>query len=238
MTKLKVLQCNTDNLRHGWEYLSPKVTSVDLLFLQRFPKEKRPELCDAIDGRVFMVQCCPPHDLCLAIGRSRHAPSFSSTETIVLPSAAHVMNMDDSFQGCTALKTSMGVTNVISFMPCYPISGVEYPITDTDRITDIAFLLEKFKDEPTIIAGDFHVDNTCETTNELLSKYGFKSYLDEYETFYTGNDNYINLDKLVSNIDISISDVNVHKVSTDRGHFAISYELEFDKKAVDNHSDI
>ena len=56
------------------------------------------------------------------------------------------------------------------------------------------------------------------------------SYQDDYKTFANGDKN-INLDRLISNVtDLIIDDIKVYDdVETERGHFAITYNLEFDK---------
>lgn len=227
MTTYRVLQCNTDNLRHGWDYLKSKVSNSDLILLQRFPKEKRPELCESMDGKVFMLESCPPHNLCLALGKTRGGPVFSGTESITLPSVQHVMAISDAWQGCTALKTVISDYNVITFLPCYQTDG-EYPITNLERMGDIEFLLEQFKDKPTVIAGDFHVSTDDERTNKLLEKHGFKSYLDEHNTFAASGKTF-NLDKLISNVDIGVENVIVYEKDVERGHFAITYDLSLPK---------
>ena len=162
MTSLKILQYNTDNLRHGWDYFKEQIKDADLAVLQRFPRAKRQELMDLMQGcRAYMLESCPPGNLCLAIARSNNAPSFSGTESITLPSAQHVIALGDEWQGCTALKTVMSGVNIVSFLPCYATEVGEYPLTETDTLTDIKHIIHKFKDEPTIIMGDFHIEGAC-----------------------------------------------------------------------------
>lgn len=228
MTSLKILQYNTDNLRHGWDYFKKNLDHADVAILQRFPKSKRPDLCDAIDGKVFMVESCPPHDLCLAIARTRHAPQFSGTESITLPSAQHVIAIEDAWQGCTALKTIISGVNIISFMPCFENASGEFPVAFSDTKSDIRFLLEKFKDKPTIIMGDFHVDAYNDDINGLIERSGFTSHLNRAKTFRNRADqNLFNLDKCISNVPVNIVNLKVDELEDSVGHHAITYTLEF-----------
>jgi hypothetical protein len=232
MTSLKILQYNTDNLRHGWDYFVKNTTDVDYVILQRFPKNKRIGLCELLDnGKVFMVESSPPNNLCLAIGRHNSATQFSGTESITLPSAQHVMALDDEWQGCTALKTVVSGINLVSFLPCFEAQGGEYPIVFSETKSDILFLLNKFKDEPTVIMGDFHVDNTDSRINHLIKNAGFTSYLDNYKTFRStsGDGDFFNLDKCISNIPIKLANVRISDVEDGMGHMAIRYTLEIDK---------
>lgn len=231
MTSLKILQYNTDDLRHGWDYFKKNLDKADLAVLQRFPRKQKGELMSLMtECRAYMVESCPPEDLCLAIARNRHCSSFSGVESITLPSAQHVMALGDKFQGCTALKVVIAGVNIISFLPCYQTSGTEFDISFGDTKMDIKFLLEKFKDEPTIIMGDFHVSPDVSVINEVIASNGFKSYLDRYNTFRKhGTDEFFNLDKCISNIDISLSDVKVDDVEDSFGHMAITYTLTVNK---------
>jgi hypothetical protein len=231
MTSLKILQYNTDNLRHGWEYFKRNVEKADIAVLQRFPRAKKGELMELMSGcRSYMVESCPPLDLCLGIARNRHAPNFSGVESITLPSAQHVMALEDPFQGCTALKTIINGVNLVSFLPCYKTEGGEFPISFVETKADIKFLLERFKDEPTIIMGDFHVDPSIDNINHIIKSHGFTSYLDNVRTFRKhGTDEFFNLDKCISNVDIEISGVSVDDVSDSVGHMAITYNLQINK---------
>ena len=231
MTSLKVLQYNTDNLRHGWDYFKEQIKDADLAVLQRFPRAKRQELMDLMQGcRAYMLESCPPGNLCLAIARSNNAPSFSGTESITLPSAQHVIALGDEWQGCTALKTVMSGVNIVSFLPCYATEVGEYPLTETDTLTDIKHIIHKFKDEPTIIMGDFHIHSSDERVKAILETNGFKSYIDSTATF-RGHDgeSFFNLDKVISNINIDVTSVKVSDVTDGVGHMAIRYTLEIDK---------
>lgn len=231
MTSLKILQYNTDNLRHGWEYFTEHLANAEIAVLQRFPKQKKPTLVELMSGcRAYMVESCPPLDLGLVIARNRHAPSFSGTESITLPNAQHVMAVGDAWQGCTALKSVVSGVNIISFLPCYQTEGEEFPISFSQTRQDIKFLLEKFKDEPTIIMGDFHCPPKTDTVDDIIERNGFTSHLDRYATFRqptTGE--FFNLDKCISNIDITLSEVKVHDVEDGVGHMAISYKLTYNK---------
>ena len=231
MTSLKILQYNTDNLRHGWEYFTEHLAKADIAVLQRFPKQKKPILVELMSGcRAYMVESCPPLDLGLVIARNRHAPSFSGVESITLPNAQHVMAVGDAWQGCTALKTVVSGVNIVSFLPCYQTEGDEYPISFSQTRQDIKFLLEKFKDEPTVIMGDFHCPPNTAMVDDIIENNGFKSYLDKYATFRkVGTDQFFNLDKCISNTDISLSDVKVHDVEDGVGHMAITYTLNIIK---------
>ena len=227
MTSLKILQYNTDNLRHGWDYFKNNLDKADLAVLQRFPRSRKGELMSLMtDCRAYMVESCPPLDLCLAIARNKNCSSFSSVESVTLPSAQHVMALGDMMQGCTALKVLIGGVNIVSFLPCYQTFGTEFDISVGDTKSDIKFLLEKFKDEPTVIMGDFHSDPKEDNINSVLKINGFKSYLDKYNTFRKhGTGEFFNLDKCISNIDISLSDVKVDDVTDSVGHMAITYTL-------------
>ena len=230
MKTLRILQCNTDNLRHGWDYLDKLLNTSDIALLQRFPRDMNPKLCDSMTGgRTILISSLPPSgNLCIAIARRRSSSSFTGTEEISLPSKQHVIAEGDEWQGCMALRATISNIDYISFLPCYPTVG-EFPITDDVRLKDIEFILEKSKNTPTIIAGDFHVDEKCEKTNALIKKYGFKSYLDNHATFTQGDRDF-NLDKLISNVDISIENVIVYKEDVERGHHAIMYDLNIKDK--------
>lgn len=234
MTSLKVLQYNTDNLRHGWDYFSKNLDKSDIAVLQRFPINRKSELMELMSGcRAYMVESCPPLEMGLAIARNRHAPAFSGVESITLPSAQHVIAIGDSWQGCTALKTVISGVNVISFLPCYKTEGTEFPLQEADTKSDVRFLLEKFKDSPTIIMGDFHYDPHTEWVNHTLDTYKFKSYLDKFKTFKSHDDNlHINLDKCISNIDIELTNVYVDDNVEGIGHRAITYTLNFNHQAT------
>jgi hypothetical protein len=231
MTTLKILQYNTDNLRHGWEYFTEHLAKADIAVLQRFPKQYKPKLVELMSGcRSYMVESCPPLDMGLVIARNRHAPSFSGIESITLPSAQHVMAVGDPWQGCTALKTVLSGVNIVSFLPCYQTEGDEYPISFGQTRQDIKFLLEKFKDEPTIIMGDFHCPPNTETVDDIIERNGFTSHLDSHKTFRKANsDEFFNLDKCISNIEIYLTEVKVHDVPNSVGHMAINYTLNIDK---------
>ena len=232
MTSLKILQYNTDNLRHGWEYFKRNLEKSDLAVLQRFPKNKKPQLTELMSGcRTYMLESCPPLDLCLAIARNKNVSSFGGVESITLPSAQHVMALGISSQGCTALKTSIAGVNIVSFLPCYEVSGVEYPIGFADTKIDVRFLLEKLKDEPSIIIGDFHTSPDNSEMNRIIENNGFKSYLDDYKTFRNierGNQ-FFNLDKCISNTNISLSNINVDVIKETSGHMAITYTIHINK---------
>lgn len=219
---LRILQCNTDNLRYGYKYISSLAIEADLVFLQRFPKDKKSDLQNTLGQRVFMVESCPPHNLCLAIGRTVGSPNFDNTESIVLPSYEDVMKTDDAWQGCTALKTVINGVNFVNVLPAYESDKM----SDFNRKSDLSFLLKRFKDNPTIIFGDFHVKPNAVATNQCIESNGFKSYIDDAMSFKgCAEKPAFNLDKCISNIDITIDNITVHPVPTDRGHFAITYNV-------------
>lgn len=231
MISLKILQYNTDNLRHGWDYFKKNLDKADLAVLQRFPRGKKSDLMDAMSGcRSYMVESCPPNDLCLAIARNKNVSSFSGIESITLPSAQHVIATGNAFQGCTALKTIVSGVNIISFLPCYAEAEGEFPISFIESKTDIKFLLEKFKNEPTIIFGDFHVNPNDESVNNIIKSNKFKSYLDNHKTF-RGHDgeSFFNLDKCISNVDIELKNICIDDISDSVGHMAITYTLNIEK---------
>ena len=231
MKPLRILQCNTDNLRHGWKYLENLLQTSDIAILQRYPKDMNPELCDSMEsGRAVMANTMPPvGKLAVAIARRKGVTPFIGAEEIKLPSFQHVIAEGNDWLGCVALRVKHNDINIISFLPCYPTVG-EFPVTDDERLKDIEFILNLYKDEPTIIAGDFHVDEKCKKTNELLKKYDFTSYLDKHKTFTQPSGELINLDKLVSNINMKVSNIETHVKKFDgdikQGHHAITYEIE------------
>ena len=234
MYSIRILQYNCDNLRWGWDYLEKVIKNIDIVLLQRFPKDKKSDLERELGGRSFMVESTPGvGELCVAIGKSNSAPIFSDTESITLPSVHHVIVADDPFQGCTALKTVVNGVNLISMLPCYQQYGDEYPILELERTGDIEHVLSQFKDTPTIIAGDFHKHPDCDTTNKIIEKYGFKSHLDEYNTWHMPDKDPSNLDKMISNFELDISDVIVYdegiRTKNIQGHIAIGYTVSFDK---------
>lgn len=232
MTSLKILQYNTDNLRHGWDYFKQNIEDADLAVLQRFPRVRRQELMELMSGcRAYMLESCPPGDMCLAIARSKGAPTFTGTESITLPSAQHVIALEDQWQGCTALKTIMSGINIISFLPCFSTNGGEYPLTETDTLADVKFLIHKFKNEPTIIIGDIHLSGSDERVKAILDANGFKSYLNSKPTFRSHDkETFFNLDVFISNVpNINLTNIKVADVENGVGHMAIRYTLEIDK---------
>ena len=145
------------------------------------------------------------------------------------------MAVGDRFQGCTALKVVLGSVNVISFLPCYQTEGGEFPISFAETKADVKYLLEMFKDEPTVIIGDFHADPNCNMINDVIKINGFKSYLDKHNTFRkSGTDEFFNLDKCISNIDITLSGISVDDVSDGHGHMAITYTLHINNRGKNN----
>lgn len=232
---IRILQCNTDNLRYGVEYITKLLPKSDLIFLQRFPKEYKEQLQAITGNRAFMLESCPPHEQCLAIAKTSPKLNFDNTESIVLPSHAVVTALGDAWQGCTALKTVVCGVNFINILPSYEVKiEEECIISDFYRKSDIEFVLNKYKDTPTVIIGDFHVKPNAESTNASLTKFGFESFIDEAKSFKPCKDKEaFNLDKCISNIDITVDDIEVHDtVYTERGHYAISYNLhipELDK---------
>tara|TARA_R100000455_G_C6264026_1_gene119285 strand:- start:123 stop:827 length:705 start_codon:yes stop_codon:yes gene_type:complete len=229
MTSYKFLQYNTDALRLGWDTLEKASSGVDFLLLQRFPKEKQKELCN-ITGKAFLTESINPDGWCLAIGRADGLSSVGCIETIQLPSTQLIQAVGDPWQGCSALKGIYNGINLVSFLPCFPENVGEYPVTKADNENDIESLLSTLADTPSIIAGDFHFSPSDKNINDLLEKYGFKSYLDGHKTFKNPNGHMINLDKLVSNFEIEVSDIVVHTEKMEeiaQGHFPITYTISW-----------
>lgn len=229
MTSYKFLQYNTDALRLGWDTLEKASSGVDFLLLQRFPKEKQKELCNII-GKAFLTESINPDGWCLAIGRADGLSSVGCIETIQLPSTQLIQAIGDPWQGCSALKGIYNGINLVSFLPCFPENVGEYPVTKADNENDIESLLSTLADTPSIIAGDFHFSPSDKNINDLLEKYGFKSYLDGHKTFKNPSGHMINLDKLVSNFEIEVSDIVVHTENMDKiaqGHFPITYTISW-----------
>ena len=65
---------------------------------------------------------------------------------------------------------------------------------------------------------------------KLIESYGFKSYLDNYDTFIKPeNGDKFNLDRMISNIpNLEVSNIKVHQPSHPKTHLAISYDIDFD----------
>lgn len=238
MAKLRVLQYNMDGLRWGMDYFRNAAKDADVFLLQRVPKEHKKEIESIIGARSFMLESTPEvGNLCVAMAKTTTGESFTKMKSVPLPSYEKVVAVgaNNKFQGCSALRAKLDGVNIITFLPCYPQDDSDSPtaITDLDRRADIQFLLNLYKDRPTIIAGDFHTipgSPQDENTAYLLEKFKFKSYLDEYNTWHKPDHISSNLDKLVSNIDIDISDAIVYNENIDKniqGHLAISYTLEY-----------
>lgn len=226
---LRILQCNTDNLRYGIEYITKLLPKVDLILLQRFPKEYKEALTKASGHRVFMLESCPEGNLCLAIAKTTGLITFIDTEAIVLPSHNTVVESNDEWQGCTALKTVINGINFINFLPAYEVKDENNHCTVSDfhRKSDIDFILKEYKDKPTVIIGDFHVKPNADATNNTFQKYGFESFIDDAKSFKPCKDkDAFNLDKCISNIDIKVDNIEVYStVYTERGHYAVTYDL-------------
>ena len=238
MPRIRVLQYNMDGMQWGIEYFRNAAKDVDVFLLQRVPMEAKKEIESIIGCRLFLLESTPSSgNLCVAMGKNHSGHPFSKMKSITLPSINKVTEIGKKHksQGCTALRAQLDGVNIITFLPCYPHDGSDgsIGITDLERKTDIEFLLNLYKDRPTIIAGDFHTSPGSpqdKTTEFLLEKYNYKSHLDEYNTYIKPEQNPFNLDKLVSNIDVDISDVIVYNKNIDRsiqGHLAISYRLEY-----------
>ena len=228
-----------DNLRWGLDYFRNAAKDADVFLLQRVPMEAKKDIESIIDCRLFFLESTPGvGNLCIAMGKKRVGNPFSKMKSITLPSYEKVVKIggNDKAQGCTALRAQLDGINIITFLPCYSQDNSDINsirMNDLDRKTDIEFLLNLYKDRPTIIAGDFHTISGSlqdETTSFILQKYNYKSYLDEYDTWFEPDHVPSNLDKLVSNIDVDISDVIVYNRNIDRsiqGHLAITYRLEY-----------
>jgi len=242
MTSIKILQYNMDAMQRGIDYLRTAAKDADVFLLQRVPMEAKKEIENVLDCRLFLLESTPGvGNLCVAMGKNHIGHPFSKMKSVILPSYEKVIEIgkNNKSQGCTALRAQLDNVNIITFLPCYPQDNNDNNdnnsilINDLDRRSDIEFLLNLYKDRPTIIAGDFHTipgSPQDETTKHLLDKYGFKSHLDEYDTWYVPDHIPSNLDKLVSNIDVDISDVVVYNENINnsmRGHLAISYRLEY-----------
>jgi hypothetical protein len=236
MPSIRILQYNMDNLQWGLDYFCNAAKDADVFLLQRVPMEAKKDIESIIDCRLFFLESTPGvGNLCVAMGKKRVGNPFSKMKSITLPSYEKVVKIggNDKAQGCTALRAQLGGINIITFLPCYSQDNSDINsihVNDLDRKSDIEFLLNLYKDRPTIIAGDFHTSPHDKTTEFLLHKYDFKSYLDEYNTYIKPNKSPFNLDKLVSNIDVDISDVIVYDKDIDnsmQGHLAISYRLEY-----------
>lgn len=230
MITLNVLQYNTDNLRHGWEYFSRNADNKDLFLLQRFPGSKYKELCNIVEGRFYIENSVPGFgDLSLSIGRKRDSCTLQGVDTIVLPNKQHCCAVEDYWQGTIAMKTTIvGGVGLVNILPCFANESGEFPISKSQTLQDIEFVLEKCESTPHIIVGDFHLSPNDEELSALLEKYKFRSLLDNIGTFYNKtNEDPFNLDRFITNSDVvSISDISVdHDVKDKNGHLAISYNL-------------
>ncbi len=230
MITLNVLQYNTDNLRHGWEYFSRNADNKDLFLLQRFPGSKYKELCNIVEGRFYIENSVPGFgDLSLSIGRKRDSCTLQGMDTIVLPNKQHCCAVEDYWQGTIAMKTTIvGGVGLVNILPCFANESGEFPISKSQTLQDIEFVLEKCESTPHIIVGDFHLSPNDEELSALLEKYKFRSLLDNIGTFYNKtNEDPFNLDRFVTNSDVvSISDISVdYDVKDKNGHLAISYNL-------------
>lgn len=233
MISLKVLQYNTDNLRHGWEYFDRNTTDKDLFLLQRFPESKYKDLCNITEGRFYIENSVPGvGDLSLSIGRKRDSCTLQGIDTITLPNKQHCCAIEDYWQGTVAMKTTIvGGVGLINVLPCFANDSGEFPIYKQQTLQDIEFVLKQCAGAPFIIVGDFHLSPEDEELSNLLEKYKFRSLMDNVHTFYnTINENPFNLDRFITNSDaVSISDIFVdNDVENKRGHLAISYTLNID----------
>lgn len=233
MISLKVLQYNTDNLRHGWEYFDKNTIDKDLFLLQRFPENRYKDLCNITEGRFYIENSVPgAGDLSLAIGRKRDSCTLQGMDKITLPNKQHCCAIEDYWQGTVAMKTTIvaGV-GLINVLPCFANDSGEFPIYKSQTLQDIEFVLQQCEDKPYIIVGDFHLSPEDEELNNLLEKYNFRSLLDSIDTFYnTTNEDPFNLDRFITNSDtVSISDMSVdYDVKDKNGHLAISYILNIE----------
>ena len=234
MISLNVLQYNTDNLRHGWEYFDRNAEGKDLFLLQRFPESKYKELCNVVEGRFYIENSVPGcGDLSISIGRKRDSCTLQGMDAVLLPNKQHCCAVEDYWQGTVAMKTTIvGGVGLINVLPCFADESGEFPIHKSQTLQDIEFVLQQCEDKPHIIVGDFHLSPADEELSKLLEKYNFRSLLDNIDTFYsTTNEDPFNLDRFITNSDVvSISDISVdYGIENKNGHLAISYNLDIGK---------
>ena len=226
----RILQFCTNDWLHGSDYFNEVTTDIDYALFQRLPIKN--ELSSKQIREIHMERSIPnmPDSLYVGIARFQGALKFQSCVSFNLPSKDIVRATNNKFQGAKALCTGINKIVFCSVSPCYPDRQEGGTIIGKNTLDDVEFVLNKLKYTKCILAGDFHhVPGEFKELEDLVESYGFKSYLDDYDTFIPDTGHGFNLDRMISNIpDLEVSDVKVHQPKNPENHLAISYGINFD----------
>jgi hypothetical protein len=227
----RILQYCTNDFLHGSDYFEEVTTDIDYALFQRLPIKN--ELSGPNIKEIHLERSISNMRESLYVGIARfHGKSkFDSCVSFNLPSKDIVRETKNKFQGSKALCTGIDKIVFCSILPCYPDGQDGGTIVGKDTLDDVEFILNKLKYTKCIIAGDFHhapgMFNKLET---LIESYGFKSYLDNYDTFIKpDNGDKFNLDRMISNIpNLEVSNIKVHQPKNPKTHLAISYDIGYE----------
>ena len=227
----RILQYCTNDFLHGSDYFDEVTTDVDYALFQRLPIAN--ELSGPNIKEIHLERSISNMRDYLYVGVARfHGKSkFDSCVSFNLPSKDIVRATNNKFQGSKELCTGIDKVVFCSILPCYPNGQDGGTIVGKDTLDDVEFILNKLKYTKCIIAGDFHhAPGMFNKLEKLIESYGFKSYLDNYDTFIKPeNGDKFNLDRMISNIpNLEVSNIKVHQPSHPKTHLAISYDIDFD----------
>tara|TARA_B110000858_G_scaffold186186_1_gene229083 strand:+ start:249 stop:944 length:696 start_codon:yes stop_codon:yes gene_type:complete len=227
----RILQYCTNDFLHGSDYFDEVTTDVDYALFQRLPIKN--ELSSSNIKEIHLERSISNmrDSLYVGIARLEGTSKFVSCVSFNLPSKDIVRATNNKFQGSKALCTGIDKVVLCSMLPCYPNGQDGGTIVGKDTLDDVEFILNKLKYTKCIIAGDFHhAPGMFNNLDKLIESYGFKSYLDNYDTFVAPhNGDKFNLDRMISNIpNLEVSNIKVHQPSNPKTHLAISYDIDFD----------
>ena len=226
----RILQYCTNDFLHGSDYFQEVITDVDYALFQRLPIKN--ELSGPNIREIHLERSISNmrDSLYVGIARLQGKSKFQSCVSFNLPSKEIVRETRNKNQGSKALCTGIDKIVLCSVLPCYPNKQEGGTIIGKNTIDDVDFILNKLQYTKCILAGDFHhVPGEFKELEDLIESYGFKSYLNNHNTFVrpdTGRT--FNLDRMISNIpNLEVSDVKVHQPKNPENHLAISYEVQY-----------
>ena len=229
----RILQYCTNDWLHGSDYFNEVTTDIDYALFQRLPIKN--ELSSSNIKEIHLERSISNmrDSLYVGIARFEGTSKFNSCVSFNLPSKDIVRATKNKFQGSKALCTGVDKVVFCSMLPCYPDKQDGGTIVGKDTLDDVECILNKLRYTKAVISGDFHhVPGDFNQLEELIKSYGFKSYLDSYDTFIkpqTMNGEKFNLDRMISNIpNLVVDNVKVHQPNKPKNHLAISYDIEYD----------
>lgn len=226
----RILQYCTNDFLHGSDYFNEVTTDIDYALFQRLPIKN--ELSSSNIKEIHLERSISNmrDSLYVGIARLEGTSKFSSCVSFNLPSKDIVRATKNKFQGSKALCTGVDKVVFCSILPSYPDGQDGGTIVGKDTLDDVEFILNKLQHTKCMIAGDFHhAPGQFNKLEDLIESYGFKSYLDNYDTFVKPqNGDKFNLDRMISNIpNLVVDNIKVHQPNKPKNHLAISYDIEY-----------